>query len=211
MFQLDNVQVKNVFTIKSLLLKEPVISIEGQSGSGKSTLLRLLNNLDDPAAGIIKLNSRNITELPACELRRKVVMAPQNPVMFDGSIRENLYMGLRLSGQQAASDEALKEMLDRLRLEKSLDININELSGGEKQRIALGRVLLMKQANVLLLDEPTSELDNKMTDHVLSQFLTIARKHEQQVIMVTHDKHVSEKFADNVINMDTYSGQHGGE
>ncbi len=207
MFQLQDIKVRNVLKINHLIVKKQVTSIEGQSGSGKSTLLRLLNNLDDPLAGTITFKGKDITQIPACELRQKVVMAPQNPVIFDGSIRDNLTIGLKLTNQTIAKDKLLEEMLERFWLEKNLDTNSSDLSGGEKQRVALGRVLLMKKADVFLLDEPSSELDNNTTDHVVSQFIQKAKEQNQQIIMVTHDKHVTEKFADEVINMDTYRVQ----
>ena len=138
-----------------------MISIEGQSGSGKSTLLRLLNNLDDPASGRILYRDKELISIPPQELRKKIVMVPQNPVMFEGTIRDNLIIGQKISGQSIPSDEELKEMLDLLWIEKDLDTESSDISGGQKQRIALGRVLLMEKAEVYLLDEPSSDLDDK--------------------------------------------------
>lgn len=71
----------------------------------------------------------------------------------------------------------------------------------------------MKESKVFLLDEPSSDLDNETTDHVLEEFMNIAHKANQQIIMVTHDKEVSDKFAEEIINMDQYSKQvhHGGD
>lgn len=207
MFQLENVIVNNVIEIESLTLDANVISIEGQSGSGKSTLLRLLNNLDDPSSGKIYLQEKNIIEIVPGELRKRVVMLPQSPTVFDGNIKDNLIIGLTLSEQSVPNDEKLKDILERVWLDKSLDTSASDLSGGEKQRMALARILLMEKAEVLLLDEPSSDLDDKTTKHVMKEFLNIAYKANQQIIMVTHDTIVSKNFADRIINMDIYSKQ----
>lgn len=143
MFQLENIVVENVLEINKLSLEANVISIEGQSGSGKSTLLRLLNNLDDPKSGHIYFQEKLLTNIPPLELRKQVVMLPQSSVIFDGTIRDNLLIGLHLSGQKQASNHALEEMLKFLWIDKSLDTSAGDLSGGEKQRMSLGRILLI--------------------------------------------------------------------
>src|SRR5699024_9219505 len=132
---------------------------------------------------------------------------PQSPVMFDGTIRDNLLIGLRFSGEKDVADDKLEETLDLLWLKKELDTNVSELSGGEQERIALGRVLLLVKAEVFLLDEPSSDLDDRTTEHVMEQFINTAKMLDKQIIMVTHDKEVSKRFADCIINMDEYSKQ----
>ena len=204
MFKIENLIVENVLEIKDLELHGSVVSIEGQSGSGKSTLLRLLNNLDSPKSGTIYYEDESLTKMNPMELRRNIVMVPQEPVVFDGTIRDNLLIGLTFSGQDKATDSSLKDILEKLWLEdKKLDTSASDLSGGEKQRLTLARVLLMKKANVFLLDEPASSLDDETTEHVLNEFINQAK--EQQIIMVTHDKRVSYQYADQKINMDDYS------
>lgn len=207
MFQLKNIVVNDVIEIDSLTLDDKVISIEGQSGSGKSTLLRLLNNLDDPSSGQIYFKEENITDINPNDLRKRVVMLPQSPIVFDGTIRDNLHIGLRLSEQILPDDTELENMLESVWLRKSLDTSASDLSGGEQQRMALARILLMKGAEVFLLDEPSSDLDDQTTNHVMQEFIKTAKAENQQIIMVTHDTGVSEKFADTIINMDTYSKQ----
>lgn len=205
MFELNNLVVEDVLEIKELTLEASIISIEGQSGSGKSTILRLLNNLDDPASGSIKFKGEEISSMAPQQLRKKIVMLPQNPVMFDGTIRDNLLIGLQFSGEENVADEQLKEMLELMSLEKDLDTKASDLSGGEKQRIAIGRILLLDQAEVYLLDEPSSDLDDQTTHNVMKEFMRLAKKNDKQTIMVTHDHEVSKEFADEVINMDHYS------
>src|SRR5699024_12719620 len=123
-------------------------SIEGQSGSGKSTLLRLLNNLDDPTSGSIQFGDELITSIPPQILRQKIVMVPQDPVMFDGTIRDSLLIGLKFSGSENVAYDKLKETLELLWVDKDLATKASELSGGEEQRVAIGRVLLMVKSEV---------------------------------------------------------------
>lgn len=207
MFELNDLIVEDILEIKNLKLTSDVVSIEGQSGSGKSTLLRLLNNLDDPAAGSVLFHEDTLSSIPPQTLRKKIVMVPQSPVMFDGTIRDNLQIGRRFSGEENAPDTDLKETLDLLWLEKDLDTDASDLSGGEQQRVALGRVLLLDKAEVYLLDEPSSDLDDKTSAHVMKQFIATAKKNDKQTVMVTHDKGISKEFAETVINMDEYSKQ----
>src|SRR5690625_3445068 len=100
MFQLQNIIVKDIFNIEQLTLKEDFIAIIGQSGSGKSTLLRLLNNLDDATSGTILFKEKSLYDFSPQQLRKKIVMVPQRSVIFDGTIRENLLIGLKLSHQK---------------------------------------------------------------------------------------------------------------
>src|SRR5699024_9283853 len=151
MFQLKNIIVPDVIEIESLTLDADVISIEGQSGSGKSTLLRLLNNLDDPSSGEIYFQEKNIKEMNHRELRKQVVMLPLNPTVHDGIIHDNLMIGLTFYEQPIQDDNELNDILKKLWIEKSLDTSASDLSGGEQQRMALARILLMKKAKVFLL------------------------------------------------------------
>lgn len=112
MFQLQNVDVKDVLEMRDVTLESSIISIEGQSGSGKSTFLRLLNNLDSPTSGNILFKGRNLLDIPPQELRKQVVMVPQNPVIFDGSIRDNLQIGHMFTGETNPTDDQMKEMLE---------------------------------------------------------------------------------------------------
>lgn len=205
MFQLQNIVVKDIFTIDNLTLKEDIIAVIGQSGSGKSTLLRLLNNLDDATSGIILFNGRKLTDFSPQNLRRKIVMVPQNSVIFDGTIRENLLIGLKFSKQKTIEDQVLIDMLHSFLIDKTLDTDASELSGGEQQRLTLVRILLMGQAEVFLLDEPTSELDDKTTEHVMQQLIKLVRNNEQKIIMITHNKQVAKKYSNKIINMDKYN------
>ncbi|AIF44318.1 ATP-binding cassette domain-containing protein [Virgibacillus sp. SK37] len=205
MFEIVDLEVDSIFGIEHVKIDTQVTSIVGQSGSGKSTFLRLLNNLDAPSKGNIYYRDKSLSDTDPIELRQKVVMVPQTPVIFDGTIYDNLVIGHEFSGQKRPAEEDLLKMLEMLQLDKNLHTNASELSGGEKQRLALGRVLLMDSAEVYLLDEPSSALDDKTAEHVLGKVINFSKNHDKQIIMVTHDQDLAKKYADKIIEMDMYS------
>src|SRR5688572_13102079 len=107
-FTLDNVRFGRILEVPHLEIPEgKVTCIVGRSGSGKTTLLRLLNRMISPDAGTILYRGTPITEIDPVELRRRVVMLPQSPVMFDGTIRDNLLIGLRFSDRPPVDDDTL--------------------------------------------------------------------------------------------------------
>jgi putative ABC transport system ATP-binding protein len=128
--------------------------IAGPSGAGKSTLLRLGNRLEVPSAGVVHFEGRDTATLDPRELRRRVGMVFQRPVVFAGTVRDNLHVA-----DGVADDAALGERLRQVGLDPGfLDRVADDLSGGEAQRVCIARALLTRP-EVLLMDEPTSALD----------------------------------------------------
>lgn len=201
MYSLKAVRYKNILHIDELYIpKEKVTCIIGQSGSGKTTLIRMLNKLISCEDGEIIYKGKNLKEVDSVLLRREVIMLPQNPVMFPGTIQENLLIGLKFSEKPLVSESKLLEMLCFINLEKSLSENVEKLSGGEKQRIALGRILLM-EPEVLLLDEPSSALDEETENLIISKVIAYVKSNKKTLIMVTHSSRVAEVFSDNIIEL----------
>lgn len=165
------------------------VAIVGPSGAGKSTLVRLLVRAADPGSGSIRLEGRPLTDYTLASLRSAVCYVPQHPVLFQGSVRENLLY----ANPQANADEMfraiqavqLESVLDNLPqgLDTPLGPGAVSLSGGERQRLALARSLLRKSA-VLALDEATSALD-ALTERMVLRSLAQFRA-QQTMIVVSH-------------------------
>lgn len=200
-FLLKNVRYKDILNINNLMIKShKVTCIVGASGSGKTTLLRLLNKLISPDSGELLYNGNSINNIDAVELRRDVVMLPQSPAIFNGNIKDNLLVGLKFSEKPLVSDRKLLETLQLINLKKDLNETPDALSGGEKQRLALGRVILM-DPDVLLLDEPSSALDEDTEHIIIDSLVKYSRKNNKTLIMVTHSKKVATTFSDYIIEM----------
>lgn len=201
MFTIHNLQYKDIVSIEQLEIKEGKITcLFGESGSGKSTILKMLNNMLTPDHGEIMYHNKNLLDYSPIELRKEVVMLGQEPIMFEGDIRSNLTIGLTFSGKDIVEDMVLEELLKKLQLHKGLDEDANQLSGGEKQRVAFGRVVLMN-ANVYLLDEPTSALDEDTEQLVMQYFTNYLKEEKKTAVLVTHSKDVAKKYADRIVYM----------
>lgn len=206
MFTLKNVIYKDILYIPYLQIqKEKITCIIGESGSGKSTLLRMLNDLQSPTSGTIEYNGKLISDYHPIQLRRDVVMLGQTPPIFDGTVKDNLLMGLRLSEKPFPNDDALRSALQTVSLDKQLEDSASSLSGGEKQRLAFARIVLMDPP-VYLLDEPTSALDSDTERHVMKQFTELARKKKKTIIFITHSQQLPKEVADDIIEISKANG-----
>lgn len=201
-FTLRDIKFKHVLDIPELKInKKNVTAIVGRSGSGKTTLLRLLNKMVTPDSGQIFFYGNDMVQIAPVELRREVVMMAQSPVIFDGNVRDNLLVGLRFSQKEIVSDKALLDVLQSVELNKKLDDSVLRMSGGEKQRLSLARVAVMKP-RVLLLDEPSSALDNDTEDEVMDKIIQFGKEYNIALIFVTHSTAMAEKYADEIIRME---------
>lgn len=139
-----------------------VMALIGPTGSGKTTLLRHIDTLDQPTRGSIFFHGEDICRLSSKEkflVRRRMAMVFQKPVMFNRSVYENVSYGLKVRSKENSRDDVL-HTLDEVGLTGYESRSATTLSGGEMQRIALARAMVIKP-EVLLLDEPTANLDQK--------------------------------------------------
>jgi len=160
----------------------------GPSGSGKTSLLRLLNRLDDPVGGTVELFGQPLTEYPVRALRRRVGFVFQAPVMFTGTVRDNLRAAHGLARAEVApvDETRVAELLDLAGLDLSYaDRQAADLSGGEKHRVSIARALTTNP-EVLLLDEPTAALDPEVADRLLHTLANLRETTGITMIMVTH-------------------------
>lgn len=159
-----------------------VYTIIGPSGAGKSSFMRLLNRLDEPTSGEVHIDGVEFRDIPPTDLRRKVNYLFQTPVMFDSTIRDNFRLV-----DQSITDERINKLLEWSAAGKlTPDKLVEELSVGEAQRVAIGR-LLACQPQVALLDEPTSALDPTATVTIEELIRHLAIDHNLAVLVVTHN------------------------
>jgi len=164
---------------------EEICTILGPSGSGKSTLLRLINRLEEVSSGSICLDGIDIKELEVLNLRKRVSLVFQVPVMFDGKVEENLRFGLKDSDEKGI--EEMKKCLNLVGLDSNfLQRDSQELSIGERQRVSLARTLMHKP-EVLLLDEPTSALDPTATLQIEKLIKDLNQVLKLTILFVTHN------------------------
>ncbi len=201
MFSLKKVKYKHILDINYLNIKKyKVTCIVGESGSGKSTLLRLLNKLISCDSGEIFYNNQPLNTINSVELRRNVVMLPQLPTIFPGTVRDNLLIGLKFAEKPAVDDVKLRHVLNIVHLNKELNDNSDKLSGGEKQRLALGRVILL-DPDVFLLDEPSSSMDEETERIIIEKLVSYTKEANKTLVMVTHSKKVAQTYSENIIEI----------
>ncbi|HTI06858.1 MAG TPA: ATP-binding cassette domain-containing protein [Gemmatimonadales bacterium] len=136
-----------------------MVAVVGHNGAGKSTLLRLLALLEAPTEGTVRLDGAVVPHRVPTTLRRRVTLVEQRPMLFRGSVRENLVYGLQVRGmRRTAMNGIIAETVERLGLAPLLERRRHELSEGEIQRVAVARALALR-TDVLLLDEPASSAD----------------------------------------------------
>ncbi|PJN86962.1 ABC transporter ATP-binding protein [Bacillus sp. mrc49] len=200
-FRLEKIRYKGILHIDHLKISAGMVTcLTGESGAGKTSLLRLLNRMDDPDGGSIFYQEQPLDRFNPIELRRKVTMLSQTSFTLPGTIGENLQAGLEMTEREKKDEAVLLKALETVQLHKSLSAGAGNLSGGEKQRLSLARVLLLKP-EVYLLDEPTAALDEETELKVMSRFLEEVKRDKGTVIMITHSKQLAEICAQDTITL----------
>ena len=177
--------------------KGEIVGILGQSGSGKSTILRLIAGLELPMKGIIKIASKIVVSESVFihPEERGVGMVFQDYALFPHmSVKDNILFGLSRMPRNERM-QRLNEMLELVQMEKFEKRFPHELSGGQQQRVALARALAPKP-NVLLMDEPFSNLDADLKESIREELGVILKKANISCIMVTHDRNDVEAICD---------------
>ena len=171
--------------------------LAGPSGSGKSTLLRAIAGLLPISAGQIHIDGKPVQHLPAG--KRAVGMVFQQPALLPHrTVLDNLTFGLRARGSAKAQAQAqAREVAQSLEVTALLERKPQQLSGGEQQRVALGRALL-RSGGVVLLDEPLSQLDAPLRARLREELLRVHQLTRTTMIHVTHDQHEAMALGDRI-------------
>ena len=202
LFRLENVTVKQIVRYPNLEIKAGITTfITGESGAGKSTLLKLLNGVLTPTEGSVYYVDQKVLDFDAIKLRHKVLLVSQSAVLFDTyPIKENFKQFFSYRNTRLPSDDEIKDFLAICSIEMPLDKQVYTLSGGERQRVFIA-IHLALGFDVLLMDEPTSALDEKNGDLMLAQIKSYCQTHNKSLVIVSHDKEIVKKFADEVIKL----------
>ena len=176
---------------------ETITSIIGSSGSGKSTLLHIIAGLDKIDSGLIEWQGDDITQWDD----KKIATFRNTEIGFifqfhhllpEFSAIENVMIPAIIRGKsERESNRLAKELLDEFGLSHRIEHRPNQLSGGEQQRVAMARALINTPA-LILADEPTGNLDEKNSSIVLKYLLTLRDRFKVSILMVTHDKSITE-------------------
>lgn len=212
MIELNNITKQYTDTrisIKNIhFKKQKSYLILGPSGSGKSTMLNLIGGLTKPTSGNIQINIDNenidISKLKESQLKKlrleNIGYILQDFKLFeDFTVKDNLEILLNLSNKKL-SIEQLKEILKQVGLEHKINSKVKHLSGGEKQRVAIARVLA-NDYHILLCDEPTGSLNKTLANELIELIIDVHKKSKNTLIVVSHDESIS-KYFDEVVRFE---------
>ncbi|MGC7870202.1 ABC transporter ATP-binding protein [Desulfosporosinus sp. SYSU MS00001] len=186
---------KKIAILKGLNLQVKqgeMVAVMGPSGSGKTTFLNIISGVDCSDQGSVWIDGQYLAEMNKAEIalfrRRSLGMVFQDFNLIESlSVKENILLPMILEKKPAEEqEEQVEKILTILGIEDIRDQSITEISGGERQRTAIGRALINNPA-LILADEPTGNLDSKSTREVMNYFLRINREFGTSLLMVTHD------------------------
>ena len=198
-------QYKNQELIKlpNLLLEQGEEALViGKSGCGKSTLLHILGGLLTPTNGEVSINRQSVYAISGPNLDKfrgnNIGIVFQVPHFIQSlTVKENLLLAQNLAGNSKDESKIL-ELLTDMDVVQKIDNKINNLSQGEKQRIAIARALI-NEPKVILADEPTSALDDENCELVVKLLKSQAKKHNATLLIVTHDNRLNSQFERRVL------------
>jgi len=187
--------------------KGEIFGIIGRSGAGKSTLLRMINLLERPTTGRVRVEGTDVTDLdgePLRRLRQRVGIIFQHFNLLNSkTVQENVRLPLRVAGEleRSAQDRRVAEMLELVGLARHAAKYPSQLSGGERQRVGIARALA-NGPHILLCDEATSALDPQTTQSILQLLLEINHQLALTIVLITHGMDVIRAVADRVAILD---------
>lgn len=178
-----------------------LLAVIGPNGSGKSTLLRVLGLLEAPTGGTVRVRGQSVSARDGLAARREMATVFQDPLLIDATAFDNVALGLRFRGlPRAAIAPRVERWLERFGVGHLAARRARSLSGGEAQRTALARALVL-QPSVLLLDEPFAALDQPTREALIVELGRILRHERITTVLVTHDRGEAMALGDRVAVM----------
>jgi len=175
-----------------------VLAVIGPNGAGKSTLLRVLGLLEAPTQGGVTFQGRPVERAQALAIRRRMASVFQDPLLTDATVRENVALGLGFRGVgAAAAAPRVARWLERFGVAALAERRARTLSGGEAQRTALARALVL-EPELLLLDEPFAALDAPTREGLIADLASVLRAEHTTTVLVTHDRDEARSLADRI-------------
>lgn len=198
-YKTDQIEVVALQGLDLKIKKGELVAIVGSSGSGKSTLLNMLGGLDKPSAGSLTVNGRNLlkfTEEDYMLYKRNMVgfvwqNNARNLIPYLTAV-QNVELPMLLQGQKERRARAL-ELLESVGLSHRINSRLDQMSGGEQQRVAIA-ISLANNPSILLADEPTGSVDTKTSDQLLGVFKDLNQKKGITIVIVTHDLRLAKKI-----------------
>lgn len=198
-YKTDKIEVVALQGLDMQIKKGELVAIVGSSGSGKSTLLNMLGGLDKPSAGSLVVYGRNLLKFNEEDYmiyKRNIVgfvwqNNARNLVPYLTAV-QNVELPMLLQNQKNRRERAL-ELLDAVGLSKRVNSRLDQMSGGEQQRVAIA-IALANNPSILLADEPTGSVDTKTSDQILNVFKELNRTKGITIVIVTHDLRLAKKI-----------------
>lgn len=176
-----------------------VYGIIGPNGSGKTTLIRIISGIDKQYVGLVMYENEDNSNISFDYAREEIAMLHQKPYIFNTSVKENIEIGIRARGGREFKDAY--NIIELLGLESIKKRNAQKISGGEAQRTALGRILAINP-KVLILDEPTSNIDIENTAIIESTIIDLMKDKDKTVLLITHNIFQAMRLCDVIVCMD---------
>lgn len=187
---------KKVLDIDSLeIAKGKITGITGPNGSGKSTLLNIISNMDEDYGGRVRFNDSILDN----EIRRNMTLVFQKPYLFKRRVYDNIAYPLKLRNMDKETQEnRVGKVIKNLEIEDLIHQKGHKLSGGESQKVALARALVFNP-KLLLLDEPTANIDPESTKIIEREILSFNKNTNATIVIITHNIEQSKRLCDETI------------
>ncbi len=178
--------------------REESISIMGPNGAGKSSLLLIMAALQEPTRGTVYYFGREIKDQSVIDVRRRMAVVFQKPMLLSGTVMENVETGLKFRNLSRKERERLvSPWLEKLHIDHLARQRARSLSGGEAQRVALAQALVL-EPEVIFLDEPFANLDKAIRQELIDEIGTILRAQKITTVMVTHSRSEATAITDKI-------------